>query len=181
MQLEKHKEVITIIVGTNAESGATRAVAAMYESLLTERNISFQLCDLKDIPVDIISPDMYYNRSESFVRFQEQYLVPTDKYIIIIPEYNGGIPGIFKLMMDCSDITTSWWGKKACLTGVSAGRSGNLRGLDTLTNYLNYLKVDVHKRKIPISRIDDLVNDGKLTDQATIDVITSQLTDFLGV
>lgn len=176
-----HKEVITIIVGTNAESGDTRAIAAMYEALLRERHIPFQLCDLKDIPSDIIAPDMYYNRSKKFVQFQEQYLVPTDKYIIIIPEYNGGIPGIFKLMMDCSDITTSWWGKKACLTGVSAGRSGNLRGLDTLTNYLNYLKVDVLKNKIPISRVDDLVNDGKLTDQGTIEVITAQLDDFLRV
>ena len=174
-------ELITIIVGTNAESGDTRAIASMYEALLKERHVAFKLCDLKDIPSDIIAPDMYYNRSKSFVQFQEQYLVPTDKYIIIIPEYNGGIPGIFKLMMDCSDITTSWWGKKACLTGVSAGRSGNLRGLDTLTNYLNYLKVDVFKNKIPISRVNDLVNDGKLTDQTTIDVITAQLDDFLGV
>jgi len=177
--VEDNNEVITIIVGTNAESGTTRAVAAAYEHVLTARNIPFQLCDLKDIPRDIISPDMYFNRSESFVKFQEQYLEHTDKYIIIIPEYNGGIPGIFKLMIDCSDITTSWWGKKACLTGVSAGRSGNLRGLDTLTNYLNYLKVDVLKNKIPISRIDDLVNEGKLIDQSTIDVITAQIDDFL--
>ncbi len=176
-----HNKIITIIVGTNAESGTTRAVAATYENLLNERKVPHQLCDLKDIPRDIISPDMYYNRSADFVKFQEQYLVPTDKYIIVIPEYNGGIPGIFKLMMDCSDITKSWWGKQACLTGVSAGRSGNLRGLDTLTNYLNYLKVDVFKNKIPISKVDELVKDGKLTDQGTIDVISEQIDAFLGV
>ena len=97
----------------------------------------------------------------------------------MIPEYNGGIPGIFKLMMDASDITRCWWGKKACLTGVAAGRSGNLRGLDTLTNYLNYLKVDVLKNKIPVSRVHTLIEDNKLIDQETIAILQSQLDEFL--
>ena len=171
--------VITIIVGTNAHSGTTRAVALAYESILSDRKIPYQLCDLKDIPRDIIAPDMYYNRSVSFVSFQENYLFPTDKYIIVIPEYNGGIPGIFKLMMDCSDITKAWWGKQACLTGIASGRSGNLRGLDTLTNYLNYLKVDVFKNKIPISRVDELVEEGRLIDKPTLQVIEEQLDQYL--
>ena len=172
-------EVITIVVGTNAISGSTRAVAAVYEELLNKRNISYQLCDLQYIPKDIIAPDMYFNRSKGFIQFMDQYLVPTDKYIIILPEYNGGIPGIFKLMMDCSDITTCWWGKKACITGVASGRSGNLRGLDTLTNYLNYLKVDVLKNKVPISRIDELLSDNRLTDQSTKKIIEEQLDQYL--
>lgn len=172
-------EVITIVVGTNATSGTTRAIARAYEDILQARMIPYQLLDLKDIPRDIIAPDMYFNRSQSFIEFQQQYLVATTKYIIIIPEYNGGIPGIFKLMIDCSDIKTCWWGKKASLTGVSAGRSGNLRGLDTLTNYFNYLKVDVLKNKIPISRIDKLVEQGILEDSDTMSVIEEQINQFL--
>ena len=175
----QNNEVITIIVGTNAHSGTTRAVASAYEKLLSDRNIPHQLCDLQNIPQDIIAPDMYFNRSDEFLAFQDQYLVPTNKYIIVIPEYNGGVPGIFKLMIDCSDITTCWWGKKACLTGVASGRSGNLRGLDTLTNYLNYLKVDVLKNKIPISKIDELVQEGQLTDESTLQVLEEQLDQYL--
>lgn len=171
--------MITIIVGTNADTGNTVAVANVYANYLEEKGVEFQYLDLKDMPTDIIAPDMYYNRKPSFEKFQEQYLFPTQKYIIVIPEYNGSIPGIFKLMMDASDISKAWWGKKACITGVASGRAGNLRGLDTLTNILHYLRVDVLKNKLPISRVDDLVMDGVLTDKYTLTVIREQLDQFL--
>lgn len=171
--------MITIIVGTNADTGNTAAIANVYADYLKEKGREFQFLNLKDMPSDIIAPDMYYNRKPSFEKFQEQYLFPTQKYIIVIPEYNGGIPGIFKLMMDASDITKAWWGKKACITGVASGRAGNLRGLDTLTNILHYLRVDVLKNKLPISRVDDLVVDGVVSDQYTRGVIQEQLDQFL--
>lgn len=171
--------MITIIVGTNADTGNTAAIANVYANYLMAKGIDFQYLDLKDMPTDIIAPDMYYNRKPSFEAFQKKYLFPTQKYIIIIPEYNGGIPGIFKLMMDASDITKAWWGKKACITGVASGRAGNLRGLDTLTNILHYLRVDVLKNKLPISRVEDLIHDNKVIDKYTIKVIQEQAEQFL--
>ncbi len=171
--------MITVIVGTNAHDSATKIIADIYIDKLKSLGVKHQLLQLKDMPTDILASDMYFNRKPSFVAFSEKYLEPTEKYIIVIPEYNGGIPGIFKLMMDASDIAKCWWGKKACLTGVAAGRSGNLRGLDTLTNYLNYLKVDVLKNKIPISRVHTLIEDGQLIDKDTIDILHVQLDDFL--
>ena len=171
--------MITIIVGTNADIGNTAAVADVYAKYLDEKGIAYQYLNLKDMPTDIISSDMYHNRKPSFEKFQAQYLFPTEKYIIVIPEYNGGIPGIFKLMMDASDITKAWWGKKALITGVASGRAGNLRGLDTLTNIFHYLKVDVLKNKLPISRVSELVENGELTDENTIKVIQEQLEEFL--
>lgn len=171
--------MITIIVGTNADIGSTAAVADVYAKYLDEKKVDYQYLNLKDMPTDIIASDMYHNRKPSFEEFQAKYLFPTQKYIIVIPEYNGGIPGIFKLMMDASDITKAWWGKKALIAGVAAGRAGNLRGLDNLTNIFHYLRVDVLKNKLPISRINELVEDGVLTDEYTIKVIHEQLEQFL--
>lgn len=171
--------MITIIVGTNADTGKTAAIADAYADYLKQKGVEYQYLDLKDMPTDIIAPDMYYNRKPSFEKFQEQYLFPSQKFIIVIPEYNGGIPGIFKLMMDASDITKAWWGKKACITGVAAGRAGNLRGLDTLTNILHYLRVDVLKNKLPISRVNELVDNDTLTDEYTLKVIHEQVDQFL--
>ena len=171
--------MITIIIGTNVIEGSTAAIADIYYKHLQERQVPCQVLNLKDMPTDIIAPDMYFNRKPSFEKFQEKYLFPTEKFTIIIPEYNGGIPGIFKLMMDASDIEKAWWHKKACLTGVAAGRAGNLRGLDTLTNILNYLKVDVLKNKIPISRVNSLMDGKVISDQNTIQIIKKQTDQFL--
>ena len=171
--------MITIIIGTNAVSSSTAAIAKVYLDELSQLNIPHQLLDLKDIPVDFIHSEMYYNRSPSFIELQERYLFPTNKYIVIVPEYNGGIPGIFKLMIDASDISQAWWGKKAALCGLSAGRAGNLRGLDNLTNIFHYLKMDVLKNKLPNSRINDYISNGQLNDSDTKRLIQEQIEELL--
>lgn len=171
--------MITVIIGTNSSSSSTNAIASIYKEALRKYDVDFQIADLQYLSPDFVHNDMYFNRSRSFEEFQDKYLTPTQKYVIIVPEYNGGIPGIFKLMMDASDITKAWWNKKACLCGVAAGRAGNLRGLDNLTNILNYLKVDVLKNKIPISRINEFVVNGVIEDPETVQLIHAQVDEFI--
>lgn len=171
--------MVTVIIGTNAKSGSTAAIADTYIQELKRSGCAYQLLNLSDLPSDFLHAEMYFNRSASFEDIQKKYLFPTEKYILLLPEYNGGIPGIFKLMIDASDITKAWWGKKAALCGLSAGRAGNLRGLDNLTNILNYLKVDVLKNKLPISRINEIVVHGDLVDDETKILIQSQVKELL--
>ena len=88
-------------------------------------------------------------------------MLAADKFWFVFPEYNGGIPGMLKLFLDAISVRAykaTFHGKKACLTGISTGRAGNLRGLDQLTNILNYLQVIVHPNKVPISSISRLKN-----------------------
>ena len=171
--------MITVIIGTNAKSGSTAVIADTYIEELKKSGSDYQVLNLADLPSDFLHGEMYFNRSASFEDIQEKYLFPTEKYVLILPEYNGGIPGIFKLMIDASDITKAWWGKKAALCGLSAGRAGNLRGLDNLTNILNYLKVDVLKNKLPISRINEVVVDDSMVDEETKTLIQSQIRELL--
>jgi chromate reductase, NAD(P)H dehydrogenase (quinone) len=97
-----------------------------------------------------------------------------------VPEYNGTFPGVFKMLLDNSDIKTAWWHKRAMLVGVAAGRAGNLRGLDHLTNILNYIKVLVLPSKVPISNIAaELTDAGHFASEATLKTAEAQVQDFL--
>lgn len=172
--------MITVISGTNARKSNTFKVATVQYDFLKSQGVDCQLLNLADMPTDILSDEMYDIPSKSFLAFQDKYLFPTEKYVISIPEYNGGVPGIFKLMIDASDIKKAWHGKKASLTGVAAGRSGNLRGLDHMTNMLNYLQMDVLKNKIPVSQINTLLDkEGNLSHGPTIKWLHEQMRQFL--
>lgn len=172
--------MITIISGTNSEQSLSLQLAHIYHDYLTSQEVSSQVLDLKEMPTDILSPTVYKNRPASFLQFQEKYLIPSEKFVIVIPEYNGGIPGIFKLMIDISERERCFYGKKACLTGVSAGRAGNARGLDTLTNIFHYLKVDVFHNKLPISQSRLLLDENfNFADQVTIDLMKAQMDAFM--
>ena len=178
--------MITVISGTNRNENETEKVAQIItERLRGETEESVLLLNLTDIPTDLINGLMYSSegQSQEISKIQDTYILPADKFWFVFPEYNGSVPGILKLFIDAISVRKlrdTFYGKKACLTGVSSGRAGNLRGLDHLTNILNYLQVVVLPNRLPISSIKALNNEhGVLTDQVTHDVIAQQVTEFL--
>ena len=164
--------MITIISGSNREDNNTKKVALEYQRLLRERNVTTQLLALDEINLT--------ERNDTFIKIENEFLKPAEKFIIIMPEYNGSYPGILKLMIDNTDVAHVWWFKKVLLTGVSTGRAGNLRGMEHLGGSLLHMKMMVHYNRLPISMVDKLMTgDGQFSDRVTLNVINAQLDEFL--
>lgn len=162
----------TIISGTDRQQSNTKYAALEYQRILKEKGINAKLLALDD--VDILS------KNGEFEKIEANYITGTDKFIILMPEYNGSYPGILKLLIDKTDIRKAWWHKKVLLTGISTGRAGNLRGMEHLTGSLMYLKMSVHPNRLPISVVDKLLDkDGKFVDKRTLDAINTQLDEFI--
>lgn len=170
----------TIISATNRPKSMTLMVAKTYHKILSEKGLDCTFCSLEDLPVDALHSAMYGNPSPAFDAFQKKYLIPADKFLFVMPEYNGGFPGILKLMIDASDIPYAYHGKKAGLVGVSSGRAGNLRGMEHFTGILNYLKIHVLHNKLPISKVETLATEnGLLSDSETLKAIDQQCEQFI--
>ncbi len=162
----------TIISGTNRPGSNTLKVAKEYQRLLTSKGIENALLTLEGINL--------LKRDAAFEKMENDILIPASKFLIIAPEYNGSFPGALKMLIDNSKISASWWHKKALLTGVATGRAGNLRGMEHLSGVLNYLKITVFPNLLPISVVDKLLDaNGKFTDEATLEVINSQIDQFI--
>jgi chromate reductase, NAD(P)H dehydrogenase (quinone) len=163
----------TIISGTNRPGSNTKKVALAYQRILQQKGVEAALLALDEVDV--------FSKNGSFMQMQEQYLLPAQKFIIVMPEYNGSYPGVLKVMIDSSDVKNAWWNKKVLLTGVATGRAGNLRGMEHLTGSLLHLKMMVHHNRLPISLVDKLLDaDGNLADEGTIKAIEQQLDEFIG-
>lgn len=151
----------------------TLRIASLYLKLLREK------CPGK---VQLLSLEgkQVWERGEEMLALEKEYLIPAQKFLIIMPEYNASFPGILKLMMDNSDIKKCWWYKKAALVGVSDGRAGNLRGIEHMTAILHYLKVNVLYNKLLLSQINrEMDSDGNIIKPQTIALIDEQIDDFL--
>jgi len=163
--------VYTIISGTNRLGSQSEKVAMEYQRILFEKSIDAKVFSLRNVDV--------LHRTPDFLKIENEILIPTQKFIFIIPEYNGTFPGVLKAMIDNSDIIKVWQNKKALLTGISSGRAGNLRGMDHLSASLHYMKMNVHHNKLPISSINKLIDpDGRL-DSETLKEIDEQLNGFI--
>ncbi|MFZ1529892.1 MAG: NAD(P)H-dependent oxidoreductase [Ferruginibacter sp.] len=164
--------MITIISGTNRPQSNTKLVAKEYQRLLAEKGVQAVLLALDEA-------DMC-RRDEFFITMEEKYLIPAQKFIIVMPEYNGSYPGILKLMIDLSVVEKAWWHKKVLLTGVSTGRAGNLRGMEHLTGSLLHMKMLVHPNRLPISVVHTLMDEQKhFANTQTLAAVNDQLNEFL--
>lgn len=164
--------MVTIISGTNRKNNNTKKIALEYQRLLKERQIDSHLLALDEINVA--------ERNGFFRQMEKDFLEPADKFIIIMPEYNGSYPGILKLMIDNSDVSKAWHHKKVLLTGVSTGRAGNLRGMEHLTGTLLHMKMLVHPNRLPVSVVDKMIGEHEqISDAGTLRAINNQLNEFI--
>ena len=164
--------MFTIVSGTNRKGNQSVKIAKIYKKLLKEKGIEAGLISLEKIDVS--------QQNEALKKLEQEVVIPTKHFIFIVPEYNGSFPGILKMFFDNTSNHKIWGHKDALLTGVSSGRAGNLRGLDHLSDVLNYLKITVHPNKLPISSIEKLVDEnGELTDADTLVTVKKQLDEYL--
>lgn len=164
--------MLLVISGTHREDSRTYQVAQHYFSTLQSLQQDVHLLSLMHL--DVLS------RNETFLRVEKELLIPADKLIFIMPEYNGSFPGVLKALMDNSDIKQCFWNKKACLVGLADGRGGNLRGIEHMTNILHYLRMNVFYNKLPLSKInDELDGQGAFKHELTINSIREQITGFV--
>ncbi len=162
----------TIVSGTNRAGSNTLKVAKEYQRILREKGVEANILSLEGLNL--------LTRDGEMERIEQEIIRPTDKFLFIVPEYNGSYPGVLKLLFDSGKSHAIWWHKKALLTGVATGRSGNVRGMEHLSGVLNYLKVTVYPNLLPISGVDKLMDaEGHFTDAATLQVINQQLDQFI--
>lgn len=163
--------MITIISATNRPDSNSLKIAQLYSQLIEKQGIRSEILSLEKVPVDIAFNELFSRRSGKFQELLDKYIIPSQKYVIIAPEYNGSFPGILKTFIDAMH-PELLRGKKVALVGVSSGRAGNLRGMEHLTGILHYLGLHVHPNKLPISSVLSLLDDkGDLKDANTLEAL----------
>lgn len=172
--------MLQIISATNRPDSFTYLVSKQIQNLLSN-NTPSNILSLESLNnANLISEHVFSKNKPADIisTWQQDHLIPSDRWIIVAPEYNGSYPGILKFMLDALSVQQAkdtFYGKKIGLIGISTGRAGNLRGMDHLTGVLHYLNMEVMPFKLPISTIDKFI----LPDQSFSDHVKLPLEDFI--
>lgn len=166
--------MITIVAGTNRPDSNSRVIANHYCQLLEDMGSDAQILALEDLPHDFVYRDVFGELRNEMSAIRKKYVEGINKFVFVIPEYNGGFPGVLKSFIDAIP-PADFYGKKAGLIGVSSGQAGSLRPMDQFTNVLNYLRVNVLYAKPKLSNVMGLIDDnGVLTDDRAIQQLREQ-------
>ncbi|SMO33380.1 NADPH-dependent FMN reductase [Solitalea koreensis] len=169
----------TIVSSTNRNDSNSLVLAKYYQKLLAEKGLEANILCLTQLPEMLISSDLYGKRSPQFQKIQD-VVTATQKFLFIIPEYNGSFPGILKLFIDCCKFPESFKDKKAALVGISDGKYGNIRGIEHFTGICHYIGLQVMSTKLHIPAIGkDLDENGNPTDESTIKFVNDQCDKFI--
>jgi chromate reductase, NAD(P)H dehydrogenase (quinone) len=175
--------MITIIVGTNRTKSEAGKMARQYETALKSRGLAVQFLHLKDIAPSLYHSEMYDEPlAAELVALQDDLLIPTKKFVFVVPEYNGSYPGALKMLIDALSVRRrddTFKNKKAAIVGVAAGRAGNLRGMEHLTGVLHYLGTVVLPNRQPYSSIHKILDKaGNITDADALKVLQQHVEEI---
>jgi chromate reductase len=171
--------MVTIIAGTNRPGSSTLKLAKYYQKALAEKGLDAGLLSLTELPSNLIETDLYGKRSTQFQPIQD-IITQTEKFLFVIPEYNGSFPGILKVFIDACSFPESFYEKKAALVGVSSGKYGNIRGIDHFTGICHYIHLNIMPLKIHIANINtELTDDGAVFKKDTLGFTNEQMEKFI--
>jgi chromate reductase len=171
--------MVTIISGTNRPDSNTLKVAKYYQKTLASKGIESTVLKLTDLPDSLISTDLYGKRSPEFQIIQD-LITATQKFLFVIPEYNGSFPGVLKTFIDACNFPESFYDKKAALVGVSSGKYGNIRGIDHFGGVCSYLHLNVLPLRLHIPYIKTELNaDLDFFKEDTLKYTNEQIDKFI--
>jgi chromate reductase, NAD(P)H dehydrogenase (quinone) len=170
--------MITIISGTNRNNSNSLRVAKYYHTILNHKGVDSRILSLADIPLSVASGN-YTHQNNDFKPIQD-IITHTQKFIFIIPEYNGSFPGILKTLVDVCKFPESFDHKKCALVGIATGKYGNIRGVDHFTGIANYCGMQVMPLKIHIPAIHIELNEaGDFYLEKTLKFVTEQIDKII--
>ena len=172
--------MISIISSTNRIDSRTSRVATFYKELLDSKGVESQIIDLSLLPPDFAFTALYHNqgKNELFNEFAKK-VNESEKFVFIVPEYNGSFPGILKTFIDGMEYPAGFKNKKCALLGISSGTQGSALALSHLTDIFNYMNMYVLPSKPRLAKLDAVFQNGKITDAFLADLVETQVRDLI--
>lgn len=176
------KSIIKIIVGTNRPHPLSKQLALMYQNNLEKLGESSEILELNELPHDFAFSALYQNNGKNpvFNAFHDR-VKEGEKFVFIVPEYNGSFPGVLKTFIDGMNYPNHFRDKKCALVGLSSGVGGGGIALSHLTDIFHYLGMHVLPLKPKLAKIEENMSDNLLTNRLYMELLQSQaemLIDF---
>lgn len=179
-------QMITIIQSTNRPDSNSEFVSRHVSRFIGqwyEGEVGY--VSMTDLPSAMLHASSYEadKLPQELKEIQDRWLIPAEKFVWILPEYNGSFPGVLKAFIDAISVRQcdeTFKLKKSMLIGVATGRSGNIRGMDHLAGILLHMKSVVYPRLLPISLVHDLMDEeGRINHEPTLKTLEDHLTGFV--
>jgi NAD(P)H-dependent FMN reductase len=159
MKTKKNESMVRIhILSATDRPGSNALKISRYSETFLKKKADTKIFSLKDFPLSDVIGGKYNDVPESVKKFNDRFL-DADGFLFVIPEYNGGFPGILKLFHDYLPFPKAMKKAPVCLIGEAAGAFGALRPVEQYSQLLMYRQVHVFPERVFIQRVNDVFSE----------------------
>jgi|TARA_R100001163_G_C5066398_1_gene204794 NAD(P)H-dependent FMN reductase len=147
--------------------------------LYAERNVKAKVVSLEDFPLADVVGGKYGKEITSIKKFREPIL-EADGIIFVIPEYNGGFPGILKMFIDYLPFPGAFEKMPMAFVGEASGAFGALRPVEQFQMIANYRNALQFPERVFIPRVSkEFDPETGLVDDFKQKLLDSQVENFI--
>ncbi len=153
------------ILSATDRPGSNALKVANYVSGLMNKEMDNEIFSLQDYPFQDVVGGRYGDDIESVDEYNERFL-DADGFLFVVPEYNGGFPGVLKLFIDYLPFPEALEKVPVSIIGEAAGSFGALRPVEQLQGILGYRNALIYPERIFIADVNNTFdeNDGLSSD-----------------
>lgn len=142
------------ILSSTDRPGSNALKVATYSKRFLEGKANIKLFSLKDFPYADVVGGKYGEDIAGVKDFNDAFL-DTDGFLFVVPEYNGGFPGVLKLFIDYLPFPEAMYKMPVSFIGEADGSFGALRPVEHLQQILSYRKALIYSERMFIKGVND--------------------------
>lgn len=167
-----------ILVGTNRPNSNSRKIADIIQTMYKEQEENVEIIDLKEIPLHDLKGEFYGKTLPESIAPWVKKINESEGLIVVVPEYNGSMPGALKYFIDFWSYPDSFEHRPVCFVGLG-GMFGGLRPVEHLQQVFGYRNAFIFPDRIFLINVwKHLTAQGELTDKVAMDLLKSQVQGF---
>ena len=173
-----------IIVGTDRPGSNSRKVAELVQEIYRKNHSEeVEILDLQDIVKGLQSGPQYGNVTDSVLSLAANKVEKSDGLIIVVPEYNGSMPGVLKYFIDHLKYPDAFEARPVCFVGLG-GMFGGLRPVEHLQQVFGYRNAFMFPERIFLINVfqhykkTEANPEGRLKDPLILSLMEKQAAGF---
>lgn len=167
-----------ILVGTNRPNSNSRKIADSIQAMYKDLDEVVEILDLKEFPFHELKGELYGKALPETVSLWIRKINESEGLIVIVPEYNGSMPGALKYFIDFWSYPDAFEHRPVCFIGLG-GMFGGLRPVEHLQQVFGYRNSFVFPDRVFLVNVWKNINtQGELTDKVAEDLLISQAKGF---
>lgn len=175
--------ILIIPASLRKDSFNKKLARLIHEQVSADSRFKSTLIDLRDYPMPSYDGDLETSEGvDKNASKLAELISKADAIIIATPEYNGGMPGFFKNVIDWTSRMRPipWAHKPVLLTGASPGGLGAIRSLWHSRQPLEALTCHVYPEMFGLSSAQAAFDaQGKLVEEKNQQRLKKLVDDFL--